>query len=60
MLRAAIGFFVLAVVALALNLTGIAGLSIEIARVLIGVFLVLAIVSAVVYLVTGKRANLLP
>ena len=58
MLRAALMFFILALVAMAIGATGIAGLSIEIGRTLIGVFLVLAIVSALVHLLTGRSSRL--
>lgn len=54
MLRAAILFFILAVVALALGLGGIAGLSMEIARILIGVFIILAIISGLVHIFRGR------
>lgn len=54
MLRAAIGFFVLALFALIFGATGIAGLSIEIGRILLFVFLTLAVLSLVVSLVTGR------
>ncbi|PIS11202.1 MAG: DUF1328 domain-containing protein [Bdellovibrio sp. CG10_big_fil_rev_8_21_14_0_10_47_8] len=52
MLRAAITFFVIGLVALLLGATGFAGLSIEIGRWLLGVFLVLAVISFIVSLVT--------
>jgi uncharacterized membrane protein YtjA (UPF0391 family) len=58
MLRAAIAFFILGLLAVALGATGIAGLSIEIGKTLLYVFLVLAIISFVVSLVTGKKTNL--
>jgi uncharacterized membrane protein YtjA (UPF0391 family) len=54
MLQAAILFFILAVVALALGLGGIAGLSMEIARILIGVFIILAIISGLVHIFRGR------
>ena len=57
MLRAAIGFFILAVIALALGLGGIAGLSMEIARILIAVFIILAIISGVVHIFRGKDGD---
>jgi uncharacterized membrane protein YtjA (UPF0391 family) len=58
MLRAAIGFFVLGLIAIALGATGIAGLSIEIGRTLLYVFLVLAVISFLVSIFTGRRTNL--
>ncbi len=45
MIRAAISFFMLAIVAFVLGAYGIAGLSMEIGRILLVVFLVLAVVS---------------
>lgn len=57
MLRAALSFFVLALVALLLGATGIAGLSMEIARILIGVFLVLAVISFLANLLTGRKGG---
>ncbi|RYZ87459.1 MAG: DUF1328 domain-containing protein [Proteobacteria bacterium] len=56
MLRAAIAFFVLAVVAFILGAAGIAGVSMEIGKLLLTVFLVLAVISFVVDLV-GKRGT---
>lgn len=41
----ALGFFVLAVVAAALGLSGVAGLSMDIAKILVVAFLVLAVVA---------------
>ncbi len=54
MLRAAIGFFVLALVAILLGASGIAGVSMEIGRMLLFVFLILAVISFVVSLVSGR------
>lgn len=54
MIRAAIAFFVLALIAFVLGATGIAGLSMEIGRILLIVFLVLAVVSFLVSLLTGR------
>ena len=55
MLRAAIIFFVLGLVSVLLGANGIAGLSIEIGKILLAVFLILAVLSFVVSLVTGKK-----
>jgi uncharacterized membrane protein YtjA (UPF0391 family) len=55
MLRASIAFFIIGLVALALGAGGIAGMSIEIGRILLSVFVVLAIISFVVGLVSGRR-----
>ena len=60
MLRAAILFFVLALVALLLGATGIAGVSMDIGRTLLFVFLVLAVISFVASLVTGRSTRTLP
>ena len=55
MLRAAIGFFVLGLVSVLLGANGIGGLSIEIGKTLLFVFLFLAVISFVGSLVTGRR-----
>ncbi len=54
MLRAALGFFVLGLVAILLGANGVAGLSMEIGRMLLWVFLILAVISGLAYLVTGR------
>lgn len=58
MIRAAIAFFVLALVAIVLGANGIAGLSIEIGKILLFVFLALAIISFLVSIITGRKPNL--
>ncbi|MGZ3787840.1 MAG: DUF1328 domain-containing protein [Bacteriovorax sp.] len=58
MLRAAIAFFILAIIAFFLGANGIAGVSMEIGRILLFVFLVLAVISFVVSLSTGKKPRL--
>lgn len=58
MLRAAIIFFVLALIAFVLGATGVAGISMEIGRVLLFAFLVLAVISLVISLATGKKPRL--
>jgi uncharacterized membrane protein YtjA (UPF0391 family) len=60
MLRAALAFFVLALVAMLLGATGFAGFSMEIGRTLLFVFLVLAVISFVASLVTGRSSRTLP
>lgn len=55
MLRAAIVFFVLGLIAILFGATGFAGVSIEIGRTLLIVFLILAAISFVVSLVSGGR-----
>jgi uncharacterized membrane protein YtjA (UPF0391 family) len=54
MLRAAIGFFVLALLAILLGANGVAGVSMEIGRMLLFVFLVLALISFVFSIVSGR------
>ena len=58
MLKAAIIFFVLALISILLGAYGIAGLSMEIGKILLTVFLMLALISFVVSLVTGKKQTL--
>ena len=60
MLRAAIGFFILALVAIVLGATGIAGISMEIGKLLLVVFLVLAVLSYVGAMISGGRPKHLP
>ena len=55
MLRAALMFFFIGLVAMVLGATGVAGISIEAGRLLLGVFVVLAVVSFAVALITGKK-----
>lgn len=54
MLRAALLFFVLGLVAMLLGATGVAGLSMEVGRLVLYVFLALTVISLVAGLVTGK------
>jgi uncharacterized membrane protein YtjA (UPF0391 family) len=54
MLRAAIAFFILALVAWLFGAAGLAGMSMDIGRILITVFLILAAVSFVVSLLSGR------
>jgi uncharacterized membrane protein YtjA (UPF0391 family) len=60
MLRAAIVFFVLGLVAMLLGATGFAGLSVDIGKTLLLVFLILAAVSFVASLVSGKNTKIIP
>lgn len=55
MIRAALGFFILALVAILFGANGIAGVSLEIGKVLLGVFLALAVLSLVGALVMGRK-----
>ena len=60
MLRAALAFFVLALVAMIFGATGFAGVSMEIGRSLLIVFLILAAISFVAGIVSGRKPNVLP
>lgn len=60
MIRAAIAFFVLAIFAIVLGATGIAGVSMEIAKILLFVFLVLAVLSFLGSMLTGRGPKQLP
>ena len=54
MLRAAIGFFIFGLLAILLGANNIAGLSIELGKTILYVFLVLAVLSFLVSIVTGR------
>lgn len=58
MLRASIIFFVIALAAYALGAGGIAGMSVEIGKILLFVFLVLAVLSLIMGLVRGKSPRI--
>jgi len=58
MLRAAIAFFVLGLIAILLGAGNVAGVSLEIGQTLLGIFLILAVISLVASLVTGRRSAL--
>jgi len=61
MLRAAIVFFVLGLVAMLLGATGFAGLSVDIGKTLLLVFIILAAISFVASLLSGgKSPKVLP
>lgn len=55
MLRAAIGFFIIGIVAFILGAGNIGVISMETGRVLLGVFLILAVVTTIASFVTGGR-----
>lgn len=57
MLRAAIAFFVLALVAYFLGANGIAGFSVEAGKLLLYVFIVLAVISFVINLLKGRSSK---
>jgi uncharacterized membrane protein YtjA (UPF0391 family) len=54
MLRLALLFFVIALIAMLLGFTGVAGLSMDIAWILVVVFLVLAIISFAANALRGR------
>lgn len=58
MLRASILFFIIAIFALIFGMNGIAGVSMEAGKLLLFVFLVLAVISFIVSLVSGRRSGL--
>lgn len=60
MLRAAIIFFVLGLIAMLLGATGFAGLSVDIGKTLLLVFLILAAISFVAGLLRGKDPKIIP
>lgn len=60
MIRAAISFFVLALIAFVFGANGIAGVSLEIGKLLVVVFLVLAGISVLGALLTGRTPKQLP
>jgi uncharacterized membrane protein YtjA (UPF0391 family) len=60
MLQAAVTFFVLALVAMVFGAYGFAGVSMEIGHSLLVVFLILATISFVAGMVTGRTSDVLP
>ena len=54
MIRAAISFFIIAVISYILGAYGIAGVSVEIGKVLLFVFLVLSAISFLYSVISGK------
>lgn len=60
MIRISITFFVLALVAYVLGANGIAGVSLEIGKLFLIIFLVLAVLSYLVSLSSGRNTKLLP
>ena len=55
MLRAAIVFFMLALVAVVFGVNGIAGVSLEIGKMFLFVFLILGAISMIAALVSGRK-----
>ncbi len=60
MLRAAVLFFVLGLISILLGAGNVAGISLEIGQTLLTVFLILAVISLVGSLITGKKPSPLP
>lgn len=58
MLRVSISFFVIGLLAYILGAYNIAGLSIDIGKIILIVFVILAILSFLMTLITGKKTNL--
>lgn len=56
MIRAAISFFILAILAFIFGAYGIAGLSMEIGKLLLAIFIVLAIISFFAGMLTTKKS----
>ncbi|NJM09728.1 MAG: DUF1328 domain-containing protein [Bdellovibrionaceae bacterium] len=59
MLRAALAFFVLGLIAILLGAGNVAGVSLEIGQTLLGIFLILSVISLVASLVTGRKSSVL-
>jgi uncharacterized membrane protein YtjA (UPF0391 family) len=57
MLRAAIVFFVIGLLAMFFGMNSIGGVSMELGKLLLFVFLALAVVSFIVSLVSGRRSG---
>lgn len=57
MLRAAIAFFVIGILAMVLGAYNVAGLSVEVGKILLIVFLVLAVLSFAGSVVTGRKVR---
>lgn len=55
MLRAAITFFIIALLAMFFGMNNIAGISVELGKILLFVFLALAVLSFVISLASGGR-----
>lgn len=58
MVRAAIAFFILGLISMLFGAYGVAGVSVEVGKLLLTVFVIMAIVSFVVSLVSGKKTDL--
>lgn len=60
MLQWALTFLVIALIAAVLGFGGVAAISIELARIVFAVFLVLFVVAAIAHMMTGKKPPLPP
>lgn len=60
MLRAAFAFFIVALIAMILGASGVAGVSMDVAQTILVVFLVLAAISFVAGIVSGRKPNVIP
>lgn len=60
MLRAAIVFFILALVGILFGATGVAGISMEVGKILLTVFLILAGITFIGDMITGRHSKPLP
>jgi uncharacterized membrane protein YtjA (UPF0391 family) len=58
MIRAALAFFVIGLIAFALGANGIAGVSVEAGKVVLFVFLALSVISFLFSFFTGKRTEI--
>jgi uncharacterized membrane protein YtjA (UPF0391 family) len=59
-IRAAISFFILALVAYVLGAYGLAGISVEIGKIFLLVFLALGVISFLIFLISGNKTKGLP
>ena len=57
MLRASLAFLILALIALVLGASGVAGMSMEIGRILLVLFLILAVISLVAGIYSGRGSS---
>jgi uncharacterized membrane protein YtjA (UPF0391 family) len=57
MLRAAIFFFVIGLIAMALGMGNVAGISLDVGKTLLYVFLALAVISFLISLIGGRRSG---
>lgn len=58
MLRAALTFFILGILFMLFGAYGVAGVSIGLGKILLTVFVVLALISFIISITTGKKTHL--